>query len=78
MPLGANAQATNGKKQGGLGRAIIGGAVAGPVGALVGASTAKSKSVTTVNSYDVCVVFKDGKKFTCEVDKDIYMALMNI
>lgn len=77
-PLGANSAEIKGKSSGGIGRAIVGGAIAGPVGALVGAGTAKSKSTTVVNSYDVCVVFKNGKKFTCEVDKDIYMALMNI
>ena len=77
-PLGSNSSEIKGKTSGGLGRAIVGGAIAGPVGAIVGASTAKTKSTSVVNSYDVCVVFKNGKKFTCEVDKDIYMALMNI
>ena len=77
-PLGANGAVVQGKKQGGLGRAIVGGAIAGPVGALVGAGTAKTKSTSVVNSYDVYVLFKDGKKVTCEVDKDVYMALMNI
>lgn len=77
-PLGANSLEIKGKSSGGLGRAIVGGAIAGPVGALVGVGTSKTKSSTVVSSYDVCVVFKNGKKFTCEVDKDIYMALMNI
>lgn len=38
---------TTTKKKGGITRAIVGGAIAGPAGALVGSSTAKSKSVTT-------------------------------
>lgn len=77
-PLGANSSISQEKKKGGIGRAIVGGAIAGPVGALVGAGTAKTKSVSAVSSYDVYVLLKDGKKITCEVDKDIYMALMNI
>lgn len=77
-PLGANSSITQGKKKGTIGRAIVGGAIAGPVGALVGAGTAKSKATSSVNSYDVFVVLKDGNKITCEVDKDVYMALMNI
>ena len=78
IPLGSNSSEIKNKTSGGLGRAIVGGAIAGPIGAIVGAGTAKTKSTSTVSSYDVCVVFKNGKKFTCEVDKDIYMALMNI
>lgn len=35
------------KKKGGITRAVIGGAIAGPVGAIVGSSTAKSETKTT-------------------------------
>ncbi len=37
---------TKTKTKGGIGRAIVGGAIAGPVGAIVGSTTAKSESET--------------------------------
>lgn len=40
-------------------RGTVGGIVAGPVGSIVGASTAKSKRSTTF-----LIVYKDGKKIT--------------
>lgn len=38
---------TNTKKKGGITRALVGGAIAGPAGAIVGSSTAKSSSKTS-------------------------------
>ena len=46
------------KKSGTLGRAVVGGAVLGGVGAVAGAASAKSK----ISSQDVAIYFKDGKK----------------
>lgn len=52
-------------KKGGVGRAIIGGAAFGPVGALVGASTGKKKSITkgTNNTSSTEYFTKLGIKF---------------
>lgn len=46
--------------KGGVGRAVVGGAIAGGVGAVVGANTRKSKNVT--NSLQIRIVTKDINK----------------
>lgn len=45
------------KRKGGITRAIVGGAIAGSVGALVGSETAKSESVTTDGGDEILVNF---------------------
>lgn len=50
----------------GAARSAVGGIAFGPVGAVIGAATAKEKK-----SYKVSVVFKDGTRALCELD-DIY------
>lgn len=57
----------------GVARGIIGGALLGPVGMVVGATTAKSKGI-----YTVAVQFNDGKKSLLEVDDKIYKSLVKI
>ena len=56
----------------GLARGAIGGALLGPVGAIAGASTAKTKS-----TYLVEVQFKDGHKSLLELDKNGFYLLTN-
>lgn len=48
-------------------RGTVGGIVAGPVGSIVGASTAKSKRSTTF-----LIVYKDGKKITRTVPNNSF------
>ena len=52
------------KKKGGIGRALVGGAIAGPVGAIVGASTSKEETVTKGGTSVLYVDLKlaSGKK----------------
>lgn len=54
----------------GLARGAVGGALLGPVGAVVGASTAKSK-----NTYLVEIQFKDGCHSLLELDKNGFYLL---
>ena len=56
----------------GLVRGAVGGALFGPVGALAGASTAKSK-----NKYLVELHFKNGCKSLLELDKNGFYLLTN-
>ena len=63
---------TNTKTKGGITRAVIGGAIAGPVGAVVGASTARSVSKTEYSSvqdgFKFYIECKDGKGWNMPVD----------
>lgn len=63
----------NGKKSfaSGAARGIVGAAVLGPVGAIAGAATAKTKT-----TYKVSIVFKDGTKSLCELDNGHYKLLV--
>lgn len=62
---------TTTKRTGGISRAIIGGAIAGGVGAIVGASTAGAKSNTTYYNSEEGFLFqiflKDGTGYQCPV-----------
>ncbi len=62
---------TNTKTKGGITRAVIGGAIAGPIGAVVGASTAKSVSNTEYSSvqdgFKFYIECKDGKGWNIPV-----------
>lgn len=64
------------KKKGGIVRAVAGGAMFGGVGAIVGSSTAKSK--TKVDGYNVCITFNDGTKAMFTADEFVFNELMNI
>jgi hypothetical protein len=55
----------------GIARGIIGGALLGPVGLLVGGLSAKSKGI-----YIVAIQFKDGAKSLLEIDDKTYKALV--
>lgn len=55
----------------GLMRGLVGGALLGPVGALAGGLSAKSK-----NTYLVAVQFKDGKRSLLELDNSLYKLLI--
>ena len=65
------------KKKGGLGRAVVGGVVAGPAGAIVGGVTGKKKSKTNViEKYKVVISLNDldTPTFIVPFDKDYQMA----
>lgn len=47
---------SNSEKSGGIGRAIVGGAIAGPVGAVVGAVTRKEKTTSELVTHHIGVV----------------------
>lgn len=57
------------KKKGGITRAVIGGAIAGPVGAVVGSSTAKEKSTTNEKSmfYINMKTYSGNKKISISI-----------
>lgn len=55
----------------GVARGLVGGALLGPVGALAGGLSAKSKGI-----YQIAVQFKDGKKSLLEVDDKIYKSII--
>ena len=65
---------TTTKKTGGITRAIVGGAIAGGVGAVVGAATAGSKSNTTftntADGFFLQIFLKDGSGYQCPVPSD--------
>lgn len=50
------------KSKGGLGRAIVGGMIAGGVGAIVGASTAKQESKEIINKSHISIRTEPDKK----------------
>ena len=54
----------------GIARGLVGGAILGPVGLLAGL-TAKNK-----DTYNIAIVWKDGKKSLVEVDDKIYKAIV--
>lgn len=49
------------KTSGGLGRAVVGGAIAGPIGAVVGASTGKRKTEVTGQKVTFSVRYESGR-----------------
>ena len=55
----------------GVARGVVGGALLGGVGAIVGATSAKNKGI-----YTISVQFKDGKRSLIEVDDKIYKAIV--
>lgn len=55
----------------GVARGLVGGALLGPVGALAGGLSAKSKGI-----YQIAIQFKDGKKSLLEVDDKIYKLII--
>lgn len=55
----------------GVGRGLVGGALLGPVGAIAGAMSAKTKGL-----YHVAIQFKDGKKSLALVDDKFYKAIV--
>lgn len=55
---GGNETVTTTKKQGGITRAIVGGAIAGGAGAIVGAATAGEKSTTRTVGYERAAAIK--------------------
>lgn len=64
-------QKTATNKSSALTRGLVGGAVFGVVGAIVGSSTAKTNGINTV-AIRLC----DGKDFTIEIDDDKYKVLI--
>jgi hypothetical protein len=67
------------------GRAIVGGVIFGPVGAVVGAATAKNKNKsttqgttieTTTREFKVSVIFKDGSQVLLHLDEVGYDNLL--
>lgn len=60
---------TETKKKGGITRGLVGGALTGGAGAIVGASTAKSRgtSYDTLSSVNFVLTFKDGRVYQFEV-----------
>ena len=56
-----------------IARGLIGGAIAGPAGALIGGATTKVRGV-----YQVAIAFKDGKRSLVEVDEDLYKRLIKV
>lgn len=55
----------------GLVRSVVGGTVFGVAGALAGAASAKKKK-----SYIIEILFKDGKRSTIEIDKNVFKFLL--
>lgn len=55
----------------GVARGVVGGALLGGVGAIVGATSAKNKGI-----YTIAIQFKDGKRSLIEVDDKIYKAIV--
>lgn len=55
----------------GIARGLVGGALLGGVGMIVGANSAKEKGI-----YQVAIQFKDGKKSLIEIDDNIYKQLI--
>lgn len=54
-----------------LTRGLVGGAIFGVAGAIVGSSTAKTNAINTIS-----IRFIDGKDFTIEIDDNKYKILM--
>ena len=52
-------------------RGLVGGAIGGPAGAIIGGMTAKTKGV-----YHISIYFKDGKRSLVEVDDNIYNSIL--
>jgi hypothetical protein len=69
------------KQRGAVSRAIVGGAIAGGVGAMVGAMTADSHSETTYykegNGFTFHLFLKDGSSHQCWIMKDDTLARAN-
>ncbi len=65
---------TKTKTKGAVPRAIIGGAIAGGIGAVVGATTASSKSETTYYSegegFFLQIFTKDGTRYSCHIESN--------
>lgn len=57
----------------GVARGLVGGALLGPVGMLVGGLSAKNKGI-----YQMAIQFKDGKRSLIEIDDKIYKAIIKI
>ncbi len=54
-------------------RGIVGAAIAGPAGAVIGGVTGKTK-----DTYHVLIHFKDGKQSLVELDGDMYNKLLKV
>ena len=57
----------------GVARGAVGAALFGGVGAIAGANSAKKNS-----GYTVSIVFKDGTKALCELDQNMFKALVTV
>ena len=57
----------------GVARGIVGAALFGGIGAIAGASSAKSKTTHTVS-----IQFKDGTKVLCELDDAMYKNFLTV
>lgn len=64
-------QKTSVSKGSALTRGLVGGAVLGVAGAIIGSSTAKTNGINIV-----AIRFYDGKDFTVEIDDNKYKTLM--
>lgn len=61
-----------------IGRAIVGGAIAGPVGAAIGGGTAKrSGEVEIVHKYVVCLYLRNLQTPSIQIDSGIHFDLAN-
>lgn len=54
-------------------RGLVGAAIAGPAGAVIGGVTGKTNDI-----YHVLVHFKDGKQSLLELDGDMYNKLLKV
>lgn len=69
---------TQTKSRGVISRAIIGGAIAGGVGAVVGAASAESKSQTTYynegEGFFLQIFTKNGERYSCHIESNGFIA----